>query len=144
MNTPCIPTTYRLNSSGYGNCRYMGKRVGAHVAAYLLANNLTPDYVVGKVVMHKCDNHACVNPEHLQLGTQSENILDGVAKGRIQAGERLRKRNLKLSAADVAAIKSRLVKGRGGNCKELAAEFGVNWMYVLQVAKGYHDGRKRD
>ncbi|QWY13519.1 HNH endonuclease motif protein [Klebsiella phage SRD2021] len=37
MNTPCIPTTYRLNSSGYGNCRYMGKRVGAHVAAYLLA-----------------------------------------------------------------------------------------------------------
>ena len=122
----------------------MGKRVGAHVAAYLLANNLTPDDVVDKVVMHKCDNRACVNPEHLQLGTQSENILDGIAKGRIQAGERLRKMNLKLSAADVVAIKSRLVKGRGGNCKELAAEFGVHWMYILQVAKGYHDGRKRD
>ncbi len=122
----------------------MGKRVGAHVAAYLIANNLTPDDVVGKVVMHKCDNRACVNPEHLGLGTQSDNILDGYQKGRIGQGEQLRKRNLKLSNADVASIKSRLVKGRGGNCKELAAEFGVHWMYILQVAKGYHDGRKRD
>ena len=122
----------------------MGKRVGAHVAAYLLANNLTPDDVAGKVVMHKCDNRACVNPEHLELGTQSDNILDGYQKGRIGQGEQLRKRNLKLSAEDVDAIKRRLVKGRGGNCKELAAEFGVHWMYILQIAKGYHDGRKRD
>lgn len=79
-----------------------------------------------------------------ELGTQSDNILDGYQKGRIWQGEQLRKRNLKLSNADVASIKSRLVKGRGGNCKELAAEFGVHWMYILQVAKGYHDGRKRD
>lgn len=143
METECIPTAHRLNNSGYGSCRYLGKRVGAHVAAYLKAHDLKPDDIVGKVVMHECDNRACVNPEHLVLGTQSENILDAYSKGRVHHKENLRRSQLKLTCDDVSGIKRRLVKGHGGNCKDLAVEFGVHWQYILQVAKGYHDARKR-
>lgn len=37
----------------------------------------------GEVVIHSCDNPACIRPEHIRVGTQSENIKDAVRKGRI-------------------------------------------------------------
>jgi hypothetical protein len=36
----------------------------------------------GKVVMHSCDVRLCINPEHLSVGTQKENIQDAIQKGR--------------------------------------------------------------
>jgi hypothetical protein len=42
---------------------------------------------IGKVVMHKCDVRNCINPEHLQIGTQSENIADAKKKNRMSKGK---------------------------------------------------------
>jgi hypothetical protein len=46
----------------------------------------TLDAMKGKVVMHSCDNRACINPDHLVLGTQQSNCQDKLAKGRPNGG----------------------------------------------------------
>lgn len=51
----------------------------AHRIAYVLAKGAIPQ---GKVVMHTCDVRACVNPAHLVLGDQADNVRDAAAKGR--------------------------------------------------------------
>lgn len=51
----------------------------AHRVAYVLAKG---DIPAGCVVMHSCDTPACVNPDHLSIGSQADNLRDAVAKGR--------------------------------------------------------------
>ena len=71
---------------GYGSARYPALKVGGsvrmHRAEYCLANGLTLEDIAGLVVMHTCDNPRCINPEHLVLGTQRDNMLDMRNKGR--------------------------------------------------------------
>lgn len=72
---------------GYGKIGIKNKSVGAHVYSYFLHNGHYPDYKNNReVVMHKCDNPICSNPDHLQLGTLAENVADQVAKGRHAKG----------------------------------------------------------
>lgn len=55
----------------------------AHRVAYVLAHG---DIPAGAVVMHACDTPACVNPAHLSLGDQRQNLRDAVVRGRIRTG----------------------------------------------------------
>lgn len=57
----------------------------SHRVAWRLTNGAIPD---GLQVLHECDTPACVNPAHLFLGTQADNLRDMHAKGRGQAGDR--------------------------------------------------------
>lgn len=67
-------------NTGYGQFRREdGSIILTHRYSYLLHNDSAID---GLVVMHKCDNPRCVNPEHLMLGTQAENVKDMIVKGR--------------------------------------------------------------
>ena len=66
-------------TKGYGQLWYNGKLHSAHRISYAIYNGgIEPD----KVVMHTCDNPNCVNPEHLKLGTQSDNMQDAKKKNR--------------------------------------------------------------
>ena len=68
---------------GYGHIRYkvngQWSMRRAHRVAYELYKG---ELETGKVIMHKCDNPKCVNPDHLKQGTHHENSMDMVNKGR--------------------------------------------------------------
>ena len=64
---------------GYGRVNRRGISKLAHRWSWELANGPIPN---GKIICHRCDNPPCVNPEHLFIGTDKDNMLDMVAKGR--------------------------------------------------------------
>lgn len=80
----CIEVTTGRNEKGYGvSFLYIGGRdvkVYAHRVAFEQAWGIRLQG--GQVVRHSCDNPPCVNPLHLIMGTQGDNMRDMVTKGR--------------------------------------------------------------
>lgn len=75
----CILWDGATYPTGYGRLYREGRTRYAHRDAYERAHGPIPR---GMVVMHTCDTPACVNPDHLKLGTQADNLADMYAKGR--------------------------------------------------------------
>lgn len=97
-----------------------------------------------KHVLHNCDNPCCVNPNHLFLGTNIDNINDKVSKGRQAKGQSVRKNHdhlkgevvvtSRLTAEQVMEIRRRENDGESGS--ELATEFGMSDTQVGAIVRG--------
>ena len=85
----------------YGMTRYRGIQFRAHRLSWLTFRGSIPG---GLGVLHKCDNSLCVNPDHLFLGTQRDNIHDMIKKGRSGNGEH--HPHTRLTREDVLYIRS--------------------------------------
>lgn len=72
------------STSKYPHLCVNGKLVKGHRYSWEFYNNST--IPIGKIVRHKCDNKLCVNPKHLLVGTQRDNILDMDKRGRRKIG----------------------------------------------------------
>jgi len=108
--------------NGYGRFQSGGKgspHLGAHRFSYEMHKGKIPE---GMVVMHSCDTPACVNPDHLSVGTHKENTADMIQKGRkapfVNYGERS-------GAAVLTEEKVRYIRSSPLRNVDLAAELGV-------------------
>lgn len=105
--------------STYGQFWYGGANQFAHRASYLMHKGAIPP---GMVVCHRCDNPFCVNPDHLFLGSQQDNVHDCRLKGRRQS---------KLSAADAKAIRNSALSGRA-----VARQYSVSPSTIREIRLG--------
>lgn len=86
----------------------------------------------GLYVLHRCDNRSCVNPAHLFLGTNDENMADMVSKGRARKGES--HPNAKLTINQVIEIKKLSLTGM--RKIDIARKLGIRRKNVSNVVLG--------
>lgn len=120
-----------IDGREYGVLVVKGNPRKAHRISWELNNGPVPE---GMVVCHRCDNKRCVRPDHLFLGTQRDNILDCLNKGRrvMPSGEN--NCASKLTGNQVREIIQKIEHGEGA-CK-LAREYGVTIGAIYPIKKG--------
>jgi hypothetical protein len=126
-------------TNGYGAFRVGNRQRKAHNVAWELTHGPIPQ---GRLVCHSCDVKRCVNPAHLFLGTQRDNIRDAMSKGRMRGGSHegsfaVRKQlgqenvNARFTERDVRDIRGRYAEGVSGML--LAAEYGVSHQSLYSI-----------
>ncbi len=100
----------------YGLFCYERRAQRAHRASYKMHVGPVDDAIQD---LHRCDNPACVNPDHLFLGTHADNMADKSRKGRAP------KPNAALSKEQVSEIRESLLPD-----SQLAKLFGVNRKHI--------------
>jgi hypothetical protein len=130
LNTQCWVWTGAKHPQGYG--ALIVKRNG--IKRTWRAHRLSYEEFVGPAgdlfVCHRCDVRACINPEHLFLGTHADNMADRDRKGRNNAPKGPQKPDTKLDENAVREIRS------GGSARDLAARFGVSISLIYKVRQG--------
>lgn len=134
-DTGCWEYLGALNDFGYGvvclpqGSRHSGFMYRLHRLSYYYHTHNDPGSLL---VRHDCDNPACINPEHLRLGTHKENTKDALDRDRLKRGEKCGW--AKLTGEQVLNIKQRLLSGERQHA--LASEFGVDQSAISRLGRG--------
>ena len=134
--TPCLVYRGPLNAKSYGYPRLsktdrQGNLLHRWVVEQLEGVPLAP----GEKVLHSCDNPPCFRYDHLRRGTQSENLLEAVAKGRHRMGIQPGESNgaAVLVAEQVLAIRAACAAGEPQ--RDVAKQFGISQTQVSNIAR---------
>lgn len=132
--TGCWNWKGMMFTSGYGQFKNMELNgripMNASRASWIIHHGRINDPKI--FVCHRCDNRRCVNPDHLFLGTQADNMRDCVEKQRMNCGEE--RPQSKLTEADVRNIRKE--RQRGDPWRVLAARYGVATNCIISAATG--------
>jgi DNA-binding XRE family transcriptional regulator len=128
--TSTISTSAR---GAYGSFKRDGIECKAHRVSYELYKGPIP---TGLNVLHSCDESICVNPDHLFLGTQQDNIDDMIAKNR-QSPPRPGEKNGNAKLDERAVTKVREMLAQGYRQRDIAAEFGVAQTTISAIKTGF-------
>lgn len=112
---------------GYGYLREDGQVIRAHRRAWEISRDRK--IPKGMCVCHWCDNPPCVNPAHLFLGTNADNMADRNAKDRQAKGERIAKAKLTEKAV-------RFIRRSVADAKALSERFEVHVTQIYRVRAG--------
>lgn len=121
------------DGKGYGITTNNKQRIFAHRASYMLFVGKIPK---GLFVLHKCDNPPCVNPSHLFVGTQLDNMRDAVRKGRHKNNPLKGSKNplAKLTETDIPKI--RKLYSDGMRQAHIAKKFNVSPATIWEIRVG--------
>jgi Mor family transcriptional regulator len=117
-----------INSCGYGHFSIKNK---SYNVSRLLHQTLNPSCHKGKVVRHKCDVRSCCNIDHLEIGTQRQNIMDASNRKRLLFGEKNNK--AKFTREIVEEIRT---KYPGKSTIELAKEYNTHSQTIRSMIIG--------
>lgn len=126
MELPCKLFTGSLDYAGYGRVHKHGTR-RAHRAAYMDAYGPIPK---GQFVLHHCDVRNCIEPTHLYLGTQADNMRDMVIRGRANRPNGGKNGRVLLTEEDIKHIRRSLFKPA-----TLAKYYGVSRSCIYAILK---------
>jgi hypothetical protein len=135
----CWVWTGALRENGYGQFnikRYPYKAHRVSYAIYANRHGLEFDETLG--VLHDCDNPRCVNPIHLFLGTQADNMADAAAKGRVRGKVSPGESNGQAKLTEQKVREARFLHDAGMSFHELARRYEVNRKTITQAVRGEH------
>lgn len=134
LGTPCW-LWGMSHHSGYGRFSFreggVNRQVYAHRYAWEIIRGPIPARMI---VRHRCDQGSCVNPDHLILGTQRDNVQDAIDRGRFKPSEGEWNPFSKLTELQVVAIRKR--RATGEKLRSIAEEFGVSESTIMDIARG--------
>lgn len=114
----------------YGYIKIDGKTQRVHRVMYEIHSGPIPE---GMVLCHKCDNPLCINPDHLFLGTQAENVQDMIEKKR-QYHPRGEMNNSKLKECEVIRILE--AAKQGVSLHILSQKYSVHVVTIRNIVSG--------